>query len=299
MRCLTLCAPFGIALAAFLACGASATAQGQACPVRIDTANPIGAPMGVPSSSYAYEVDGKVPQTVDVSVIADTSGGWFTWDASAVRLTNRTRVLRYVATQPRFARSAVAEPYAIAASDAQGVGFPEPVIVHHLWIVRATTPSDSVDCDVPAFATASMSAPPTPQPDAIVVAVTPSPLPAQPGLAANATPTSAPFPSPTCAKPFKDASVREVMVPEFPRNPMTESLSDTFTVLDAVQVDGGGNLIAVWTYATSGLRTVDDAVMRAARRSSYTGGVSYCLPAVGTYLFRADFTPYNPFAPRP
>ncbi|MBV9263926.1 MAG: TonB family protein [Candidatus Eremiobacteraeota bacterium] len=81
------------------------------------------------------------------------------------------------------------------------------------------------------------------------------------------------------------------MRPEFPEAARDRGLDGVYISLIAVAVGPSGKLVDAWVWATSGYRVLDDAALRAARQSTYTGAISYCRPVAATYLFRTDFSP--------
>jgi TonB family protein len=103
--------------------------------------------------------------------------------------------------------------------------------------------------------------------------------------------TSSPMPSPmasTC--PTTEATVISATEPVFPIG-MANMLNGPVTVLAMVTVAVDGSPKAESIIKSSGFKTVDDAVLRAARASTYKPKMFNCEPVQGTYLFRIDYQP--------
>jgi len=181
-----------------------------------------------------------------------------------------------------------------AESSELTVLFPQPVTIRHAWVIAARTrgdlyfnwdPRGTVPCEPPDFAQpgypVTMRTERSPQPG------DETPAPAPP--AANAVASAAPFPTPTCPKPFINATVTDAIQPDFPEIVRSEGFSGLAVSEIAVALDPNGKLLDAWVWAKSGYPALDDAALKAARRSRYSGAVSYCGAVHGTYLFRADF----------
>jgi TonB family protein len=270
-------------VAALLLCAGRATASVEFCPAVLGNMSPIGAPPG-PSATYSYELTAQAPRSVDASLIADTTAGWFGWSVAGVQLHQTTRFLRSTGVK-RYGLTfpPVTIPYPTVASDPLSVTFASPLTVRHAWVVAA---NGSGACDVPDFPTASMADPPPVYPGNFV---TPSPLPSPSTPSARALPTSPPFAPESCDTPFVEAKVTRPAIPEFPMSAREEGFAGTSVVEVAVGKDG--KLIDAWTLGSSGSRAIDLSAIHAARASEYTKPVSYCRPVNGLYLFRADFLP--------
>lgn len=115
-----------------------------------------------------------------------------------------------------------------------------------------------------------------------------TPAPAPPPV--NAAASAPPFPPPSCAKPFVSATVTDPKQPDFPRIVMDEGFGGLASSEIAVAVGPAGKLVDAWVWAGSGYSALDNAALRAARQSKYSGAISYCRPIAAMYLFRADFT---------
>jgi hypothetical protein len=265
-----------LALAFTIAATATARAAVEFCPATAGVPFPIGAAFGTPAREFGYELNALTPRNVTATLIADTSAGWYRWDVDGVALTTVIRPFR-----PRsIPRNFFPESFAVAASPTLAVTFPTAVTIHHLWITTAGGSS----CDVPAFDQPSDSL----APDTDQVSRTPSPR----YVTVAATASDPPFDIVACARPFAASTVTRPIPPELPLS-TRESLSYGGGLWAAVEValDPAGHLVDAWIYASSADAAWNRSALRAARLSTYAGGVSYCRPANGTYLFLATVVP--------
>lgn len=264
-------------LFALLVFASLATARAQAalelCPAVASVPLPVGAAFGAPARTFDYDVTALAPRTVSASLIADTTGGWYTWNVNGVTLASMTRSMRPSALPRQF----YLQPYTIAASPTLAVTFPGSLTVRHVWVASA----NGVECDVPAFDAPSDRQPPNPD----EVAASPSPLYAM----ASATQAQAPFASTGCDQPFAASTVLKA------ENPKPSGLREMSTGPLAVEVelalDPSGHSIDAWIYESSGYAGWDLSALRAARLSTYSGSISYCRPVRSTYLFLATIVP--------
>jgi hypothetical protein len=252
---------------------ARALAISESCPAQIERVTAVGAASEAPASSYAYELGSNAPRTVDASIIADTSGGWFRWSVSAVDLSKVTRYTRWGS-------------YDAAASVSLGVEFPSPVLVRHAWVVSAKATGDRVmgwdaqgtyKCPLPPFSPSGIT-------EATGLPLPASPLPA-PVTKVTAVATAAPFAIGNCATPFAAVTVTDPTVP--PAIP----LGYRAVALVDVTVDAQGHVIDAALHASSGSKSADAVAAQAAASSKYAPGMAYCQPVGGHALYRADFNP--------
>lgn len=262
------------ALAAFAVPVAASAAQGavEFCPATASVAFPIASAFGTPAKTFGYDLTALLPRTVSVTMIADTSDGWYAWNAGSVTLANTTRNAHMRALPRQFRL----QPYVVAASPTLAVTFPTALSIRHLWVTSA----NGTPCEVPAFDAPSDAMPPDPGDVSALI----SPLYA----VSVATPSQPPFASTACNQPFSAGTVTKAQAPDYPL-----SLRDAGPLASSVEValDRDGNLIGAWTYAGSGFTMWDRAALRAALLSKYRGAVSYCRPVNGTYLFLATAVP--------
>jgi hypothetical protein len=260
MRWLTVA--FGILLA-FVSTGVAAQAKTEFCPAEIWYRPAVPATSAGDSAGLVFGLRANSPRTiVAAKIVAETDGGWYTWDVANVSLTLRTN--------------------GTAESTRDLAVFDKPVFVRHVWIVEARTSGDTLygwdavgeaSCGVPSFGHPAYAA---------LTAVEGQNLP---HLTVS---PMAPLYSAECAHPFAEASVTHPVQPRFPLSVPRDLF---YTSQIEVAIGDSDNILDAWVYKTSGYRAVDESALAAARASSYQSAVSYCQKANGYYLFRADFSP--------
>lgn len=266
-----------VALFASLPIGYALTARARAtvelCPATASVPMPSGAAFGTPSRTFYYDLTAPTKRSFDVTLIADTTAGWFGWNAGSVTLTDQRRQYRSQWVPSGFQIL----PYLIAASPTLTVTFPEMVAIRHMWVVSAA----AAQCDVPGFdGPSDMQAPPTGE-------VAP---PAQRDAAATASAVAPPFAGSGCDQPFVPATVAKALAPDLSFGLYEGTIGRIATAV-LVAVDSGGHVLDAWTLASSGNARFDLAAVRAARRSTYAGAISYCRPIRSTYVFISTAVP--------
>jgi TonB family protein len=93
-----------------------------------------------------------------------------------------------------------------------------------------------------------------------------------------------------CATPDRAASVTHAVIPDYPDSARPLNLGPT-TVLLQVTVGSDGELRSATIYKSSNNMAMDQAALRAARKSTYQGAITNCAPAGGIVLFHAPFDP--------
>lgn len=262
-----------------IAAARPALAMTELCPADAVDISPVATPMGTAAREYSYALAAQTPRSVDVALIADTNRGWFAWNAPSVALEKSA----VPAVGPLEAASGH-----IAESSPLAVAFPMPLVVNHAWVVHVRsngTNHADLDCNVPAFPTASIISVTSPNGRPLPV---PSPLPSPQTAPAVAKPASAPFAAMSCSNPFEPARVMEAARPELPPSARDRGLGTVDSYIEVV-LDANGALLDSWTYRSAGWGPIDAAALRAARNSTYSGAVSYCQPVKSAYLFRAQF----------
>ena len=248
-----------------LACHGRAQARTEYCPASLWYRPAIPATTDGRSTGLVFGLVAGAPRTiVSAKIVADTDGGWYTWDVAHVALTERTNKE--------------------AESTRQVATFDKAVFVRHAWVIQARTSGDALygwdavgdaACGIPSFGHAAYK-----------------PLPAQSaqGFPTQAATAIAPPYTLNCPHPFMEATVSH---PVQPRYPAFAARGVWYSSEIDVQVGDADNLLNAWVYKTSGNREIDRSALAAAKASSYSSAVSYCEKANGDYLFRADFEP-NP-----
>ncbi len=89
-----------------------------------------------------------------------------------------------------------------------------------------------------------------------------------------------------CADPNVEATVVNPTMPELPHG-----FKASGTVIIAVTISPSGHATNTKVQRSSGNATIDNAVVAAARSSTYSPKLVNCAPVEGHYLFRADFKP--------
>jgi hypothetical protein len=247
-------------LTILLVCVAKAEARTEFCPATVSYAPAAIADASGRSAGLVFTLDSESPRTiVSATIVADTGGGWYSWDVSSLPLTG---------TMPHM------------QSDALVVDFPNAVFVRHAWILHARTAGDAfgwqalgdVPCGIPVFNG------PADRPN--------KPLPDDGLEHLKATPI-APLYSTACAHPFVQATVTHAVQPYYPH------VAPRMSYAAEIEVAVGQNdaVLDAWVYKPSGNGAIDASALRGARASSYASAISYCRKAEGFYLFRAAFDP--------
>jgi hypothetical protein len=257
---------FAIAICAaglVLVCRAKADALTELCPAGIYWAPTLPATVDGRAGGIAYQLVADGPRTIaSATIVADTDGGWYSWDVADIPLAVGTAKTR-------------------AESALLAVDFPKVVFVRHAWLINAKTSGDTlfgwdalgkVACGLPTFpSSANRAEKPRDSTGLRHVAATPI----------------APLFTSDCAHPFVSAQVTHPVRPDYPRGAPPMEYASQIEVL----VGDHDNLISAWIYRSSGNHLIDANALAAALASSYKSGTSYCQKANGYYNFRADFQP--------
>jgi TonB family protein len=284
--------PCAFVVATLLACAARAAATPvEFCPARLADMKPVGEDKDTPSSLFGYVLHASTARAIGAAAfVADTDHGWYVWTLRDVALAE--------ASPPKRG----------ASSDQLSVAFPEPLMIRHAWVTSAKATSvtgfgwetlGTFLCEVPTYSDRGIAAAPVARDQARrpVASPTPSqasrapssPMATQAGGPALAVAAKPPFDSLDCPVPFSQAMVARAMQPQYPAT----FLSDTTTVQIEVAVGEQGQLLDAAVYKPSGVMAADQSALRAARRSIYTGAISYCQNVRGDYLFTATFMPHQ------
>ena len=84
----------------------------------------------------------------------------------------------------------------------------------------------------------------------------------------------------------------EAVPPDFPSIMLGKLLQPTSTMI-VVAADEQGHVLDASLLASSGYPVLDNAGIRSARMSSYSGSISYCQKVQGEYIFTATFFPHS------
>lgn len=253
---------------------AAARAATEFCPARAAEAAPVGVDYGSPAMQYSYQLVALRPKTVDAAIIADTDHGWYRWNVSGVTLTATVRAL---SSAPYGIRPI--PTFTEADSPRLLVAFPAAVVIRHLWIVAVQSEGQTAACDVPGFESAQDPAPPPG-----VATVTAA------SQAAVAVSSAPPFTIENCTQPFKAAAVTMAAEPD--PSDASQDYGEPLAGWAAVALDPNGRIVDTWIYASNGPMQWRSDVLRAARRSKYSGAISYCRPVNGLVLFEGTLRPF-------
>ncbi|HLY01235.1 MAG TPA: hypothetical protein VKR56_01920 [Candidatus Cybelea sp.] len=252
----------GVATLTFLlVCGAQAEARTEFCPAAVFYAPAATADAAGRSAGLVFTLGSETPRTiVFATLVADTDGGWYSWDVANLPLTG---------TIPRVRSAALV------------ADFPAAVFVRHTWVVHARTSGDvfgwqalgEVSCGIPAFGAPAYR----PQ----------KPLPVDGLQHVKATPI-APLFSKECAHPFTQATVTHAVQPPFPWFAQ-RLIGVSYTSEIEVAVGQNDAILDAWIHKSSGIPALDTSALAAARASSFASAISYCQRAEGDYLFRSEF----------
>lgn len=94
----------------------------------------------------------------------------------------------------------------------------------------------------------------------------------------------------TCSNPNVEVTVTSPVQPDYPASARDLGLG-TVTVDVEVTVGASGNVIGALVSRSSSNMAIDQAVLRAARESTYSPRLVDCHPTQGNFLFRANLTP--------
>jgi hypothetical protein len=247
-----------------LACPARAEARTEFCPAAVSYAPAVAADAAGRSAGLVFDLASQSPRTiVSATIVADTDGGWYSWDVASLPLTG---------TIPRVRSASLV------------VDFPAAVFVRHAWLLHARTAGDAfgwqalgdVPCGIPAFGGAASRAGKA-LPDDGLQHVTATPI--------------APLFSTECPHPFMQASITHVVPPIFPRIYPPYLIGVSYTSQIEVAVGQNNAILDAWVYKSSGIPVLDASALSAARATTFASATSYCQKAEGYYLFRADFQP--------
>lgn len=243
------------------------------------------------SSLYGFELSALGVRTITQATLAfDTTGGWYTLDVPAVTLVAKER--HYSNPLVSFVRRDYVSPVLY-------VRFPQAVTINHAWVYSVAAQHDApfgwqargtVTCDPPA-APSAQQAQSYNKPEAFyhLAEADADPLSQPPGATSLilSAKTSPPLEQSNCPEPFREATVKTQVTPQYP-DIMTTGKATTSV---EVAINAGGSLADAWVWGPSGFKPFDDASTLAATKSSYTGARSYCRDVPGRYFFRVTFDP--------
>lgn len=233
---------------------------------------------------YGFELVARGPRTASATITFDTDGGWFTVSVPATALAEIDR--QYNGPSNGFVEQEWTSPTTY-------VRFPKPLQVDHAWISSALATGDTFGWSTRG----PVACLPAPNGD-IEHGVRSSDhikvyneehlnAPPSPGSRILDAQQTAPRAAANCARPFSDAVTLEDVAPNYSGILASEGAGGDAGVIVAIAADG--HLADAWVWAPSGQKQFDDAVLAAARKSTYKAGTAYCQPVPGMYLFWTTF----------
>ncbi len=261
-------------------------AETEYCPARISQTHLFDAAPEAQTRLFAYRLAAASPRTVSGSIAVKTSAGWLAVSFANVKLEERDE--QWISPTTAFKRRAFVSAPLYAR-------MPQNVTVLSDFVETAETSGDSlfgwdakgrVGCTPPAGF--EFHGDPTKRGLSLQNPIDEPGLPDAKTPIATASITSAPGKE-DCPVPFARATVTVPMVPQYPRELQSAGASGTTYV--AVAIAANGTPDDFWVWAPSGFAAIDRETLRVARASRYRGGTSFCAPAPGIFLFRADFRP--------
>jgi hypothetical protein len=264
-----------------------APAASEYCPARMGPLTPIDGEKA--ATLYSYTLTAESTRSVQGSAMIDTDAGWYQVPFPKTALT--AWKFRFKTSSVEFMRTSFESPLLY-------VRFPQAVTIASAFVYDARSFGDAdfgwdkrgdVQCQAPAGLEAA-AARPVKASKPLLTVLNPRPRKVAPGAATPivaAAPVRVPG-SLDCAKPFVRATVTKPVPPQWP---LGLRLSAPITTLVEVAVGATGHLDDAWIDTPSGSYWADREALAAARASTYEGGTSFCKPAPGTYIFRAEFNP--------
>lgn len=286
-----------ICAAFFLAFHRPASAMVEFCPAHLDYARVGPDNAGdQPGALYGFNLSALGTRTLAQTTLAfDTSAGWFTVDVPAVTLDAKER--HYHSATVSFMRRDYVSP-------AMYVRFPQDVTINHAWVYSASAQDDgpfgwqtkgNVACDPPAVESPQQAKRALYRSSETFYTLADadgdklSQVPRAGSLVIPAV-SSKPLESAACAEPFSVPVVKIQAVPRYPEVARDQNAGEG-TVSVQVALSGDGSLLDAWVWGPSGNTAFDEAAVRAARQSTYSGARAYCRDVPGRYFFRVTFAP--------
>lgn len=286
-----------IAAAFFLVLHRPASAMAEFCPAQLnyERVGPDSA-KDQPGALFGFNLSALGPRTITSAKLAfDTSAGWYTLDVPAMTLVEKDR--HYSAPWVTFIRHDYVSPVLY-------VRFPQSLSIRHAWVYTAAASNDgafgwqaqgTVMCDPPAAASPNEVKRLVPGHERHPYVLDPkdedglSNAPSRLSLILAASPSKA-LESSNCAVPFRYATVKRQVTPEYPDSARGAISGESMTSVE-VAIRADGSLADAWVWGPSGFTPLDDASVLAARDSTYEGGRAYCKAVPGGYFFRVMFDP--------
>lgn len=257
---------------------------------RVGTATPEPSASPQPATMFAVRLDAASARSVRGVVGFATSDGWYQVPIPETAL---------AATQEQWRDTTVEFKRLGFVSRPLFVSFPKPVTIASSYMMSASTVGESVfGWDTKGTVECSPSTDGRKGPKQWHPAFGREPLhqisptfglePPPVSAAEIHAATIASVPDTTCAVPFADARVSEIVTPAYPYSLRDSGIQFAQTIV-AVAVSATGKLDDAWIFAPSGYTPFDLSALTAVRRSSYEPARAFCQNVPGIYLFVSDF----------
>lgn len=268
---------FTIAFAAAVICAAArAQAAAEFCPATI--AHGVSA---VNSRSYTLQLGAMSERSVSGRLKMETDRGWYEAPFADVALQPVSK--QYSDEGATFSHSNyLSEPIVVR--------FPADVRVQYAYVSQASASGDTqLGWDAKGIVTCD----PTGAPAQARVLAQDARVPMPANAAFLVASITEPPPPGTCATPFDLVRVVHAAQARYPAVLQSENFSTLPSGAAAaiVAVDRTGSIADVWLWETSGTPVLDQAVVDAARQSTYSPARAFCENVPGYYLFRVVFQP--------
>lgn len=276
---------------AFLASLTRAQATSEYCPARLLAYHESS---GGGPATYAFVLSAASTRIVHGTLLAQTDAGWFTIPFTDTRIAAYDE--HYHNAYIHWSRTEYYSPVMY-------VRFPQNARLIRWTVLQAQSSGDkvfhwdqkgAVTCRLQTSDAENVESPETSAPSALgAIREGPAPydLLRAPGPSdAMLTPAAADVTANTqCSKPFDAVVATTKLSPRLPAN--VGGLNQALMTIVEVAVSADGAPDDAWIYQPSGVPALDDAVLAAARGSTYRAARSFCEPSPGFYRFVITFQP--------
>lgn len=260
------------------------------CPARLTYDHVADTPS---PTLFGIELSAYGPRTITSAKLAfDTSAGWFTADVPPTALLKKDR--HYTTSSAAFTRHDWITPIMY-------VRFPTASTIAHAWVYSITVTGDDM-FNWPAEGTVICPPPPGPsKQQAQDESKRPKSrswldpkdedhldIPPGPNATILKGQTSSSLGDSSCAEPFRDAEVTRQAEPVYPDFMRASYIGQAQNAVE-VALSPDGSIRDAWIWGPSGFSMFDDASLRAAKSSRYTGARAYCRPVPSSYLFKVTY----------
>lgn len=297
MRVLRAMLILALALLAITLADGIAEAKTEYCPANVQSYYRVG---GGDYSFYSFVLSAMSERTVQGTVLAQTTNGWYTIPFPSTPLVHYEQ--RYHNAYTKWQRDIYVSPVLF-------VRFPiDAGAVTGMWVLKAQATGDTifkwdergaVTCKLTPSAAQlgtpreTRRSPPSTPSTAIDDSPSPYDLEAVPSASdviIHADPATL-APTAQCASPFETATATSKITPPWPSGVLPAFHPTTVMVEVAVSHDGRPD--DAWVFQPSGVSEFDAMALAAATASTYRAPRAFCQPAPGFYLFVVTFGAAN------